>query len=254
MDTIAIIAQKGGTGKTTTAQALAAGLKNRGARVLLIDADPQGNLTYAMGAETARANLYSVLLEETTAQEATQTIGGIGLITASPLLATLDLTLTQARREYRLKGALNSITVHFDYCIIDTPPALGIITTNALTASNRAIITAQADIFSLQGIGALLPIFQAIRSHTNPGLDIDGILLTRYNPRTIISREIMTMLEETAKRMHTKVFHTTIRENTAIKEAQATRQDIYTYDSNSNAASDYRGFIDELMRGRANNG
>ena len=251
MDTIAVIAQKGGTGKTTTAQALAAGLKNRGARVLLIDADPQGNLTYAMGAETARANLFGVLLEETTAQEATQIIGGTGFITASPLLATLDLTLTQARKEYRLKKALDSITGQFDYCIIDTPPALGIITTSALTASNRAIITAQADIFSLQGIGALSSIFQAIRSHTNPGLTIDGILLTRYNPRTIISREIMTMLEETAQQMNTKVFNITIRENTAIKEAQATRQDIYTYDSTSNAAADYKAFIDELMRGKA---
>ena len=254
METIAIIAQKGGTGKTTTAQALAAGLKNRGARVLLVDADPQGNLTYAMGKSTTRANLYSVLLEETTAQEAIQIIGSIGLIAASPLLATLDLILTQARKEYRLKKALNSIAGQYEYCIIDTPPALGILTTNALTASNGAIITAQADIFSLQGIGALSPIFQAIRSHTNPGLTIEGILLTRHNPRTIISREILSMLEETAQQMHTKVFNTTIRENTAIKEAQATRQDIYTYDSASNAAADYKAFIDELMRGKANNG
>ena len=252
MDTIAIIAQKGGTGKTTTAQATAAGLAARGHRVLLVDADAQGNLTYAMGgAGQARATLYNVLTGEHPAQDALQQIGGIGLIAASPLLATLDLVLTQAGKEQHLKRALNSLKGQYDYCIVDTPPALGIITTNALTASNRVIITAQADIFSLQGIGALLPIFQAIRSHTNPGLAIDGILLTRYNPRTIISREIMTMLEETAKQMHTKVFRSTIRENTAIKEAQATRQDIFTYDNASNAAADYKAFIDELTKGRA---
>lgn len=249
MDTIAIIAQKGGTGKTTTAHALASGLSRRGARVLLIDADPQGNLTFAMKAATARANLYSVLIGDTTAQEAIQQQGNIAFITASPLLATLDVTLTQGGKEHRLKTALNSIAGQFDYCVIDTPPALGIIATNALTASNRAIITAQADIFSLQGIGALLPIIQVIRQRTNAGLKIEGILLTRHNPRTIISREIMAMLEATAKQMQTRVFTATIRENTAIKEAQATQQDLFTYDSNSNASKDYSAFIDELTRG-----
>ena len=251
MDTIAIIAQKGGTGKTTTAQSLAAGLAARGHRMLLVDADAQGNLTYAMGTGQAGVNLYSVLTGEHSAQDALQQIGGSGLIAASPLLATLDLVLTQAGKEQHLKRALYSLKGRYDYCIIDTPPALGIITTNALTASNRVIITAQADIFSLQGIGALLPIFQAIRSHTNPGLAIDGILLTRHNPRTIISREILSMLEETAKQMHTKVFNSTIRENTAIKEAQATRQDIFAYDNASNAAADYRSFINELTGGKA---
>lgn len=248
METIAIIAQKGGTGKTTTAQAIAAGLTRTGARVLLVDADPQGNLTYAMNAEATGANLYTVMLAETTAQEALQDIGGIGLIAAHPGLATLDLMLTQAGKEQRIKQALKSLAGQFDYCIIDTPPALGIITTNALTAATSAIITAQADIFSLQGIGALLPIIQAIRQHTNPDLTIKGILLTRHNPRTIISREITAMLDATAQQMQTRVFDTTIRENTAIKEAQATRQDIYTYAASSNAATDYTALIGELTR------
>lgn len=248
METIAIIAQKGGTGKTTTAQAIAAGLIRTGARVLLVDADPQGNLTYAMNAEPTRANLYSVMMAEATAQEALQEVGGIGLIAAHPRLATLDLTLTQGGKEQQIKRALRTLAGQFEHCIIDTPPSLGIITTNALTAADSTIITAQADIFSLQGIGALLPIIQAIRQHTNPGLTIKGILLTRHNPRTIISREISAMLAETAQQMQTKVFDTSIRENTAIKEAQATRTDIFTYAPGSNAAADYTAFIDELLK------
>ena len=251
MQTIAIIAQKGGTGKTTTAHATGAGLAGRGYKVLLIDADAQGNLTYAVGADNKRAGTYEILTRQAAAADAIQAAPPVDILTASPSLALADLNINQAGREYRMREALQAIAGRYDYCIIDTPPALGTLTVNALTAASTAVITAQADIFSLQAIGALSATIEAIRQHSNPGLTVGGILLTRYNPRTIISRDMMELLADTARHLDTKVYAATIREATALKEAQAMRQDIYQYNPNSNAAADYTAFIGELLGGTA---
>ena len=250
MKTIAIIAQKGGTGKTTTAQATAAGLARKGYKVLLADMDAQSNLTYAAGLDGQhRAGMYELLTQAATAREVIQEAPPVSFIAASSALATLDLTLTQAGRENRLKAALGPVAVQYDYCIIDTPPALGILTINALTAAGSAIITAQADIFSLQAIGALTATLEAIRKHANPALKIAGILITRHNPRTVLSRDIMNMMQDTAAQLSTKVYSSYIRENTAIKEAQAMQTDIFSYSPYCNAALDYESFINELTEG-----
>jgi len=250
MKTIAIIAQKGGTGKTTTAHALGAGLERRGKKTLLIDLDAQGNLSYIARADTGQTGAFEVLTQQATATQAIQRRRGQpDVIAAGPSLAGADLVITQAGKEYRLRDALQPLERAYDVCIIDSPPALGILTINALTASATAIVTAQADIFSLQAIGALAATVDAIRRHTNPALAIGGILLTRYNPRTILSRDITDMMKDAAATLQTRIYKARIRECTALKEAQAMKRDIFAYAKRSNAAADYDAFIDELRKG-----
>ena len=148
----------------------------------------------------------------------------------------------------RLKSALEAIAKSYDFIIIDTPPALGILTINALTAADGVIIPAQASIYSLQGIGQLAATIKAVQQHTNPALQIYGILITRYNGRAILSRDISELLTDTAEQLKTKVFETRIREAIAIKEAQAHRQNIFDYAAKTNPAKDYNAFIDELLK------
>jgi len=164
-------------------------------------------------------------------------------------LAGADIIITATGKEYRLKEALKPISGLYDYCIIDTPPALGILTINALTACSGAIIPTQADIYSLQGIGQLYNTIQTVKEYCNPDLIIKGIVLTRYNSRAIISREVAEKLKEIADQLETKLYNAAIRECTALKEAQATKKDIYSYAARSNAAADYMQLVDEIIKG-----
>lgn len=239
----AIINQKGGVGKSTTALAIGSGLKRQGSKVLFIDLDAQGNLSYTMGANTQGYNALGILQRpETTAEEIQHTAQG-DIIASSPALAGADTVLSDVGKEYKLKEALATVSGLYDYCIIDTPPALSILTINALTACNGAIIPAQADIYSLQGIGQLNNTIQTIKKYCNPDLSIKGIILTRYNARSVLSKEVTELIEQTASELNTKVFNTKIRECTALKEAQAMKQDIFTYAPKSNASADYTDII-----------
>lgn len=248
MQTIAIVNRRGGVGKTATAHALGAGLKQRGFRVLFVDLDSQTNLTFDTGATGSRYTSFDLLQGRIDAQEAiTRTAQG-DTIPASANLAAADLIITETGKEYRLKEALQEIAGKYDFCIIDTPPALGILTTNALTAADGAIIPAQAEIHSLQGIGLLHETINAVKKYCNPGLTVYGILLTRYNARAIISRDMRENLEALASSIGTKLYSTPIRECGAIKEAQARQQDIFSYAPRSNAAKDYSALVDELLQ------
>lgn len=248
----AVAIQKGGQGKTVTAYALGAGLALRGQRVLFIDLDAQGNLSYTLGADatglTGRS-AFEVLQGATSATEAIQHTPLGDIIASSPALAAADTTLTAVGKEYRLREALEALGDAYDRIILDTPPSLGILTVNALTAADSLIIPAQADMYSLQGIGQLWQTIQTIRRYCNPRLAIEGVLLTRFNGRAVISRDLSDMLEQTAAQMGTKVFKARIRECTALKEAVAVKTDIYTYAPRSNAAADYSAFIGELLEG-----
>ena len=150
-------------------------------------------------------------------------------------------------REYRLKEALEPIRKTYDFVIIDTPPALGLLTINAMTASDNVIIAAQADIFSLQGIGQLSETIDAVKKYCNHGLKLMGILLTRHSGRAILSRDMTEMIEATAAQLGTFVYESVIRENISVKEAQASRTDIFSYAPKSNASKDYAAFVDELL-------
>lgn len=252
---IAVINQKGGVGKSTTAAAMGAGLSLKGYKVLFIDLDPQGNLSYSMGgigSAGKKGTAFSVM-EGTEAPGAAimHTTQG-DLIPASPALASADALFTSTGKEYRLKEAIEPLKKGYDYIILDTPPALGVLTINALTACNSVIIPAQADIFSLQGIGQLARTIQAVQKYTNHDLQIKGIVITRYNARTVISRDMVEMLADTAKSLHTRLYDTRIRECTALKEAQAMSKDIFTYAPKSNGAIDYKALVNE-MTGKGEN-
>lgn len=247
--TISIANQKGGVGKSTTAHALGAGLHLRGYRVLLVDLDPQGNITYTTGLDEEEGNIYDLIAGRADVVEVIQKTQTVDVIPAGRGLTRLDIELTSTGKEYRLKEALEPVRKEYDYIIIDTPPALGLLTINALTASDSVIIPSQADIFSLQGIGQLYETIEAVKRYCNPALSIRGILLTRHNTRAILSRDMADLIETTAQQINTTVYKAVIRECISIREAQASKMDIYAYAPRSNASKDYTAFIEEAIGG-----
>lgn len=252
-DIIAVINQKGGVGKSTTANAIGAGLMIKGFKVLYIDLDAQGNLSYTTGIDSislTENTVFDLLTGQIKAEKAIHRVNGSDIIPSSPALAGADIVLNSVGKEYRLKEALENISDDYDYVIIDTPPALGVLTVNALTACTGIIIPAQADIYSMQGIGQLYNTINTVKKYCNPKLEIMGILLTRFNSRTVISRDVAETVGETAGQLQTKLYNVKIRECTAVKEAQAVKQDIFAYAPKSNAASDYMDFLDELCFGK----
>ena len=246
---IAIINQKGGVGKSTTAQAIGAGLILRGFSVLFVDLDAQGNLSYTMGADTRGYNALGVLERPETIRDEIQHTPSGDIIASSPKLAGADKLIEDTGKEYRLKEALDSLHGEYDFIIVDTPPALGVLTVNALTACTGAIIPAQADIYSLQGVAQLNGTIEAIKRYCNPGLSVMGIVITRYNGRATIRREIAETLEKVAGQLHTKLYETKIRECISIVEAQTKRKPIYLYAPRSNASKDYHALVDEILKG-----
>ena len=249
-EVLAIINQKGGVGKSTTAAALGAGLILKGYRVLYIDLDAQGNLTFNMGAGASALSSLEMLTGTATAEEAIRHTEQGDIIPASPALAGADNLITTTGKEYRLKEALEPLYKLYDYIVIDTPPALGILTVNALTACTGAIVPAQADAWSLQGITQLNGTIQTVKKYCNPALKVKGIVLTRFNSRAVVSRDMQELIAQTASALNTKLYKTTIRECTALKEAQAVQQDIYSYAPRSNATADYKALVAEIIEER----
>ena len=256
METIAIIQQKGGTGKSTTAAAIGAGLILKGYKVLLVDLDAQGNLTFITGAK-ARGKTIVDLLQQAADPEAEQTLTTQAaiqhtpqgdILPSAPALAGADTVLADVPgKEFLLKGILQPVKGIYDYCIIDTPPTLGTLTVNALAAAERAIAPAQADIFSLAALSQLNTTIATVKKYCNPGLELSGIVITRYNGRPIISRETAERIGQAAEQYGTRLYDTRIRECTAIKEAATMRQSIFDYAPRSNAAKDYTALINEIL-------
>ena len=248
MEIIALISQKGGTGKTTSTVNIGAGLAQRGKRVLLIDLDAQGSLTHIMGGSAEGLTVLDVLQRKCQAKQAIQRAAQMDIIAASEDLAVEGI-LTKTGKEYRLREALQGLREAYDYILLDCPPSLGILSINALTAADSAIILAQADTLSLQAIRQLSGTIDVVRRYTNQSLGIRGILIARYSGRAVLSREAAEMIEAQAEAMGTKVFATRIRECIAIKEAQAMRLDIFSYAPRSNGAKDYAALIAEILEG-----
>lgn len=243
---IAVVNQKGGVGKSTTACALAVGLANTGKKVLLIDSDPQGNTTYVLGVNRTLANLYNIM-HGTPIRDAIEKLSeNLDIIASYSGLATADKTYIQTGREYILKKALKPILNDYEYIVIDTPPALGILSINALTASYGVVIPVQADVMSIQGLMQLKDTIDTVQEYTNPNLKILGILRTRYNARTNISKETSEILNNIAHKLGTILYNTFIRESICIKEAQGERKDIFSFVPHNKAVLDYVAFIKEF--------
>lgn len=246
---VAITNQKGGVGKTTTALNLGVGLRMLGKRVLFVDMDPQCSLTYIMAGNSEGASSQDLLINpQFDALIAIQHLKEGDLIAAHPNLSTMDMILNQTGKEYRLQEALQQIDNLYDYIIIDSPPTLGVLTVNILTAAHGVIIPALADIFSLQGVGQLYSTIRAVQTYCNPGLVIYGILLVRHTDRFILHRSMRNMLEDTARQIGTRVYRATIREAIAIREAEASQQSIFAYAPKCKQAKDYEAFVEEFSR------
>lgn len=239
-----VINQKGGTGKTTTAAALVSYYHEQGRRVLAVDLDPQCNLTLAMGADTTRRSILGALTGQAEPAETIQQTESGDCIAGSAALSAAENILTDTGKEYRLREALEAIPAEYEHIIIDSPPALGVLSINALAAADSVIIPCQADIFSIQGLKQLESTINAVKKYCNPSLYIAGILLTRYNQRAVLSRDLQTVLEREAAAMNTRIFTQTIRESVAIKQAQALQRPLFSM--KGAAIDDYRAFINEF--------
>jgi chromosome partitioning protein len=246
---IAIANQKGGAGKSTTAASMAAALTAKKRKILIVDMDAQGNTTDTCAAvvngETPTA--FDILSKRTPAIEAIQQTSHGDIIPSSLELATMDNVLTATGKEYRLQKALAPVLDKYDFVIVDTPPALGVLTINALTAATGIIIPTNADKYGLQGIMQLYGQIESVQEYTNPKLEIYGILLTRHTPRQTVLSDFAEGFKETAKQIKTSVFNTYIRECAAIRKAQATRQSIYQFDPKCAGAVDYANFVEEFL-------
>lgn len=239
MEIISIINQKGGVGKTTTAQNLTAGLRLQNKKVLLIDLDAQCNLTLLQQATKYKYNILNVLKNEVDINTAVEK----DFIAGSKFLVGENTEIELNK----LKNELQKLKTDYDYIIIDTPPALSNITINALTASTDIIITITADLLPIQGLVDLYKTVQSIQKTSNKNLNIKGILITRFNKRTILGKSMLNSLIDIAKRLNTKVFSTTIRDSISIKESQAKMIDIFRYARYSTAGRDYRALVKEIL-------
>lgn len=246
--TIVFANQKGGVTKTTTAASFAAELVRRGYRVLVVDADPQANLSDSVGADTQDSNgLYDLLKRDATAEDCIQELGVFDLIASSILLAGAEQEFTQTGKEFRLREELETVAGRYEYIVIDTPPSLGILTVNAFTAADSIIVPTTPGIFSASGIQQLNTTVQNIQKYCNPKVKIVGILLTKYNPQINISRDMQQLTSLLSDHINAPLFHTHIRSSVAVEEAQAKKVDIFRHKAYSTVARDYSAFVDEFL-------
>ena len=246
---ISIANQKGGVGKTTTTVNLSAILARRGKRILLIDADPQGNATSGIGMDKeVELSTYDLLISEHPTVDIIQKteIKNLYICPSNMNLAGAEVQLvSMMSREQRLKEKLDSIKENFDYIFIDCPPSLGLITLNAFTASDSVLIPVQCEYYALEGLGQLINTIELVKKHLNKGLYIEGALLTMYDIRTNLSNQVV---KEIKKYFSNKVYRTVIPRNVKVSEAPSYGLPITIYDPHSKGARSYEKLGREFLK------
>lgn len=250
---VSIAIQKGGSGKTTTTINLGAALRDMGKRVLLLDLDPQSNLTQSMGfAEGLEPNIYDVLKKEALAEpvaleEVIVAKNGLDIVPASLELAVAELELVSIYgRERVLSQLLQRMERAYDFILIDCPPSFGMLTVNALVASHYVLLPLQAEFLPLKGVRSFIRHFERGIIRLNPGLQLLGFVLTKYDHRKKMNRQVLEDLK--TEFGPTKVFDTFIRANIALANAQEKGVDIFAYQKNANGAKDYRNLAEEFFK------
>jgi chromosome partitioning protein len=245
--TIVFANQKGGVGKTTSAANLGAYLADLGRSVLLVDFDPQGNLSSSVGANRDADGIYELITNQVAAQRVVQKTGVSGL---SVISAGIDLTgatielVGEKNREFFLKNALKPLIADFDYIFIDCPPSLGILTLNGLTAADSVFIPLQTEYFALEGLTQLMESIKLVQRSSNPQLAVGGIFFTMYDSRTRLAQDVV---QEVVQYFGKTVFKTIIPRNVRLSEAPSHGQPINQYDPTSSGAKSYRLLAEEVL-------
>lgn len=241
---ISLSNRKGGVGKTTSCINIGASLNQMKKKVLILDLDPQSNLTQSLGIINPENNIYGALKGHYEIQPI-EIMKGFHVIPSVTELAMAELELNnEMAREYFLKEIIDKIKQNYDYVLIDCPPSLGLLTLNALTASDQILVPLQAEYLSTQGLAKLLEIVQMMKKKLNPDLYIGGVFLTQYDDRKKLNKEVFEIVHT---HFNTEIFKTKIRNNISLAEAPAFGMDIFRYNSKSNGALDYQALAKEIV-------
>lgn len=241
---ISLLNHKGGVGKTTSAINIGAGLVELGKKVLLIDLDPQANLTVSLGIPRQRYTIYEALRGESELVPYTHKEG------MDIIISTLDLSgaemelINEAGREFILRELFEPVKEEYDFIIIDCPPSLGLLTLNALTSSDYVYIPLQTEFLALQGLAKIKQVIDKVRFRLNKKLQIGGVIATMYDRRKVLNRDVVETIK---KYFGEKVFNTLIRDNVSLAEAPAQRKDIFEYNPRSSGARDYLNLCKEIL-------
>lgn len=245
---VSIANQKGGVGKTTTAVNLSAALAKKGRRVLLIDADPQGNATSGLGIDKEiDKSIYDVIINEIGINEAVKetNIKKLKICPSNINLAGAEVELVSLMsREHRLKERIDEVKRQYDYILIDCPPSLGLITLNAFTASDSVLIPVQCEYYALEGLGQLINTINLVRRHLNKSIEVEGAVLTMFDARTNLSNQVVT---EVKRYFEDRVYKTVIPRNIKLSEAPSYGMPISVYDAKSKGAKCYEKLAKEFL-------
>ncbi len=250
MKVISISNVKGGVGKTTTAAVLSAGLTAKGYKVLMIDSDPQTNLTMCFRQEPPdeTPSLYHVYSEGKSLDEVKETIKpGLELVIGDFELCNADMQFLKAGRLKMLSKAFKNLETDYDVVVIDTPPNLGILSLNAFLVSDYIVVPMAADSFSLKGIRLLKQTLDEVQEETEKDISIIGLLLTKYSDRTNVAKLLENSIQSAAELLNTKVFDSRIRQATVLQESQIAKIDLLEYAPKAPVSADYQAFINELL-------